>query len=63
VRTDPEPNDNVAFDHAECTMPESDSCRVDWPGCVDAFEPETSVLRGLLETPVGFTGPALNMIG
>jgi hypothetical protein len=63
VRTDPEPNDNVAFDGAERAMPESDSGRVDWPGCVDAFEPETSVLWILPETPVGFTGPALNMIG
>jgi hypothetical protein len=62
VRADPEPNDDVAVDDAECAMPESDPCRVDGPGRVHAFEAETSVLRVLLEAPVGFTSPALNMI-
>ena len=63
MRADPEPNDDIAFEDAECPMPESDPCGVDGPGRVHAFEAETSVLRVLLETAVGFTGPALNMIG
>jgi hypothetical protein len=63
VRADPEPNDDIAFDDAECAMPESHSCCVDRPGRVQVFEAETAVLRVLLETAVGFTGPALNMIG
>jgi hypothetical protein len=63
VRADPEPDDDIAFDDAECAMPESHPCSVDRPDRVHAFEAETSVLRVLLETPVGFTGPALNMVG
>ena len=63
MRADPEPNDDVALDDAEGAMPESHPCRLDGPDRVHAFEPETSVLRVLLETSVGFTGPALNMVG
>lgn len=63
VRSDPEPNDDIVFDDAECAMPESDPCSVDGPGHVHAFEAETPVLRVLLETAIGFTGPALNMSG
>lgn len=63
VRADPEPNDDIAFDDAECAMPEPHPCGVDRPGRVHEFEAETSVLRVLLETPVGFTSPALNMVG
>jgi hypothetical protein len=62
VCADPEPNDDVAFDDAECAMPESDPRRVDGPSRVHAFEAEASVLRVLPETPIGFTGPALNVI-
>jgi hypothetical protein len=63
VRADPEPNDDIALDDAECTMPESHSCCVDRPGRVHVFKAETAVVRVLLETAVGFTGPTLNMIG
>jgi hypothetical protein len=62
VRADPEPNDDIGFDDAKGTMPESDACGVDGPGRVHGLEAETSVLRVLLETAVGFTGPPLNMI-
>jgi hypothetical protein len=63
VRADPEPHDDIAFDDAECTMPESHPRSIDRPGRVHAFEAETSVLRILFETPIRFTGPTLNMIG
>jgi len=63
VPADPEPNDDIAFEDPECAMPEPDPGGVDGPGRVYAFEAETSVLRVLLETAVGFTGPALNVIG
>jgi len=62
VRAGPEPNDDIAFDDAKRTMPESHPCSVDRSGRVRVLEAETSVLRVLLETAVGFTGPALNMI-
>jgi hypothetical protein len=45
VRADPEPNDDIAFDDAECTMPESHSCCVDRPGRVHVFKAETAVVR------------------
>jgi hypothetical protein len=63
VCADPEPNDDIAVDDAKRAMPESHACGVDGADRVDAFEAETSVLRVLFETPVGFTRPALNMIG
>jgi hypothetical protein len=61
VRADPEPHDDIAFDDAECAMPEPDPCGVDWLDCVHALEAETSVLRVLLETPVRLTGATLNL--
>lgn len=62
VRADPEPHDDIPFDDAKRAMPESHPCSVDGPGRVHELDAETSVLRVLLETAVGFTGPALNMI-
>ena len=62
VRADPEPNDDIAIDDAKRAMAESYPRGVDGPGGVHVFEVETSVLRVLLETTVGFTGSALDMI-
>ena len=62
VRADPEPNDDIAVDDTKRAMAESHPCGVDRPGGVHVFEVETSVLRVLLETTVGFTGSALDMI-
>ena len=62
VRTDPEPNDDIAVDDAERAMAESHPCGVDGPFCVHVFETKTSVLRVLLEAAVGFTGPPLDML-
>ena len=62
VRADPEPNDDIAFDDADGAMPESHPRSVDWPRRVHVLEAEASMLRVLLETAVGFTGPPLNMI-
>jgi hypothetical protein len=62
VRADPEPNDDIAVDDANRAMAESHPCGIDGPGGVHVFEVETSVLRVLLETTVGFTGSALDMI-
>ena len=61
VRADPEPHDDIAFEDAERAMSESHPCRIDGPGRVHGLEAQTSLLRVLLETAVGFTGPALNM--
>ena len=63
VRADPEPDDDIVVQNAECAVPKSDPCGVDGAGRVDAFEAQTSGLGVLFETAVGFTGPALNMIG
>jgi hypothetical protein len=62
VRADPEPNGDIAFADGKRAMPESHPCGIDRPGRVHVLEAETSVLRVLLETAVGFTSPALNMI-
>jgi hypothetical protein len=62
VRADPEPNDDIAVDDANRAMAESHPCGIDGPGGVHVSEVETSVLRVLLETTVGFTGSALDMI-
>ena len=62
MRTDPEPNDNIAVDDAKRAMAESHPCGVDGSDRVHVFEAKTSVLRVLLETAVGFTGPALDML-
>ena len=61
MRADPEPHDDIAFEDAERAMSKSHSCRIDGPGRVHGLEAQTSVLRVLLETAVGLTGPALNM--
>jgi len=63
VRADPEPDDDVAVDDAQRAMAESRPCGVDGSGGVGVFEVETWVVRVVLETAVGFTGPALDMIG
>jgi hypothetical protein len=63
VRADPIPNDDVALDDAQRAMSEPHACGVDRPGGVHGFEAETGVLGVLLETTVGFTGPALDMFG
>ena len=62
VRADPEPNDDITVDDAKRAMAKSHPCGVDGPRGVHVFEVETSVLRVLLETTVGFTGSALDMI-
>jgi hypothetical protein len=62
VRTDPEPNDDIAVDDAKRAMAKSNPCGVDGPPCVHVFETKTSVLRVLLEAAVGFTGPPLDML-
>lgn len=63
VRANPEPNDDIAVEDTQRTVAESHPCGVDGPGGVDVFEVETWVMRVVLETAVGFTGPALDMIG
>lgn len=63
VRADPEPDDDIAVDDAQRAMAEAHPCGVDGPGGVDVFEVETWVMRVVPETAVGFTGPALDMIG
>jgi hypothetical protein len=62
VRAYPEPNNDIAVDDAKRAMAESHPCGIDGPGGVHVFELETSVLRALPETAVGFTGSALDMI-
>ena len=63
VRADPEPDDDVAVDDAQRAVAKSHPCGVDRPGGVHVFEVETWVMRIIFETAVGFTGPALDMIG
>jgi hypothetical protein len=62
MRADPEPDNDVTLDDANRAMPESHPYGVDGPVRVHVLEAETSVMRILLETAVGFTGPALNMV-
>ena len=62
VRADPEPDDDIAFDDAERTMPEPDPSSVDGPSRVHGLEAEASVPRVLFETAIGFTSPPLNVI-
>ena len=62
VCADPKPNDDIAFDDPNRAMPEPNPRGVDGPGRVHVLEAETSVLRALLETAVGLTGPALDII-
>ena len=62
VGADPEPNDDIAFDDAECAMPEPDPGGVDGPSRVYVLEAEASVLRVLPEAAVGLTRPPLNML-
>jgi len=62
VCTNPEPNDDIAFDDAKRAVPESHPSGVDGPGRVHVFEAKTSVLRVLLEAAVGFTGSALDVL-
>ena len=61
MRTDPEPNDDIAFDDAERAVPEPDAGGVDGSNRVHPFEAEASVLRVLLETAISFTRASLNM--
>ena len=63
VRADPEPHDDIAVDDAQRAMAQSHPCGIDGPRGVDALEVETWVMRIVLEIAVGFTGPALDMIG
>ena len=63
VCADPEPDDDIAVDDTQRAMTESHPCGVDGPGGVNVFEVETWVMRAVPETPVGFTGPALDMVG
>ena len=62
MRADPEPHDDLGVDDPERAMAESHPCGVDGPGGVDVLEVEAWVVRIFLETAVGFTGPALDMI-
>ena len=60
---DPEADDDIGVDDAQRAMAESHPCGVDGSGGVGVLEVETWVMRVVLETAVGFTGPALDMIG
>jgi hypothetical protein len=62
VSADPEPDDDVTLDDAEYAIPEPDAGGLDGACGVHALETETSVLRVLAESAIGFTGSPLDLI-
>jgi hypothetical protein len=63
VRANPEPDDDITGDDPECAVPEAHARSVDGSGGVGVFEVKARVMWVVPETAIGFTGPALDMLG
>jgi len=63
VRSDPEPDEDVAVAHGESPMSEPHSGRVDRASRMHLLEPQTRVSRVVLELPVGLSGATLDVVG